>query len=733
MKAPTPRRFAALSLAIAIVILPVAGFAQAPDERPPPGRDRILSVPRAASPPKIDGVPDDEAWKYAAVADRFWIVEQEHWPAEQTEVLVTSDAKFLYFAFRAHDSQPDRIVALDTRRDASLKGDDQVCIELDPFLSHREVSSYCINARGTVSDSIAGGRASQEAWKGSWEGAARRTPDGWTAEMAIPFDILNFEDGATTFGVNFLRYQNRTAEWSRWADTTVQDLPEERGRLTGLTPGRVSQRYPLTAMPYLLGGKNIPDMQGDIQRWLVNGGIDIRYQPKTNLTGVLSINPDFSQVEEAVTDITFSYNEKFKVDNRPFFQEGSAYFGKTELFYTNSVPNFYGGVKLFGRQSGVMYGALATLSPDERIDGVLQLQWEIDARHSIGIQFVGTDQQDFRNGVLYGNVQARERFGLLYQVEGAVSRTELQPGGDGWFLQPMVGWKGNYWTLKATGYRYTSDYHPALGLLADDLLGTRGVDPSFSIYRETAKGFLRVLNAYAAWNWRETEDGLLQQRNISAGGSVELRYQVRLGIYYSGGLYRPLLDGIPNNWSEEFNHDRTLGGTIDLLTRSSFLQFGGSYTGGNLGGGEYKYMSGYLASRPTATTSIKVTAERAYSFGYSDQVVVNAGWDITPQHNLYARYIYNDGDDYYRAAYTWHVTRNVDLFVVYDKQPGEDASVSAKLVIGLPIPFPSAGAAEPRPTGPRPPEPVPPPKPQTRFSPRDAWIAGKGDVSPALH
>jgi hypothetical protein len=180
-------------------------------------------------------------------------------------------------AFRVYDSQPDKIVALDTRRDASLKRDDQVCVELDPFLSYREVSDYCINARGTVSDSIAGGRASQQAWKGTWDGAARRTPYGWSAEMAIPFEILNYEAGTTTFGVNFLRYHNRSAQWSRWADTTVQHLPEECGCLTGLSPPRVAQRSPLTAMPYVLGGRNIPDEDGDIKTTLVTAGIDIRY------------------------------------------------------------------------------------------------------------------------------------------------------------------------------------------------------------------------------------------------------------------------------------------------------------------------------------------------------------------------------------------------------------------------------------------------------------------------
>ena len=63
-----------------------------------------------------------------------------------------------------------------------------------------------------------------------------RTDYGWSAEIAIPFAILNFEPGADTFSANFFRYHNRTREFSQWADTTPQDLPEQIGRMTGLAP-----------------------------------------------------------------------------------------------------------------------------------------------------------------------------------------------------------------------------------------------------------------------------------------------------------------------------------------------------------------------------------------------------------------------------------------------------------------------------------------------------------------
>src|SRR5687768_6834980 len=46
-------------------------------ERPPRGSTRVLTVPLTAVAPTLDGALDDAAWRGAAVADRFWISEQQ--------------------------------------------------------------------------------------------------------------------------------------------------------------------------------------------------------------------------------------------------------------------------------------------------------------------------------------------------------------------------------------------------------------------------------------------------------------------------------------------------------------------------------------------------------------------------------------------------------------------------------------------------------------------------------
>ena len=92
---------------------------------------------------------------------------------------------------------------------------------------------------------------------------------------------------------------------------------------------------------------------------LTAAGIDARYQPRPDLTGLFSIAPDFSQIARQLTDLNFSYTEKLRPDPRPFFAEGRGFFGPSDFFYSNRVPDFDVGGKLFGRQGHQRGPALA--------------------------------------------------------------------------------------------------------------------------------------------------------------------------------------------------------------------------------------------------------------------------------------------------------------------------------------------------------------------------------------
>lgn len=684
-----PRTLAALLwlCAGAITTVPPAAAAiaaAARAERPPPGHTRTLMVPRVTQAPVIDGRLDDPAWQDAPVADRFWVSDQQRAPAEQTEVMVAADGEHLYFAFRVFDSRPESIEALQTRRNVGLGVDDQVGVELDTYFNRREVSTYAVNPRGTQYDDVAYGRADKIGWRGDWHAAAVRTDYGWSAEIAIPFSVLNYQSGGRIFGVNFIRYHNRAVEWSRWADITPQYKVEEMGQLTGLELPPRAKPQPWTFMPYALAGRNIPDRRGKPDDVLVAAGIDIRYEPRRNVTGVVSLHPDFSQIETQFTNINFAYTEKVRADARPFFQEGAHYFGSDAMyFYSNRIPDFDYGGKLFAQLGAYQLGVLATHAPDERSDVVLRAVRELDATHSAGLTVVTTDRRGLSNQLVAAQFGGRQPSGVNYAADLAATHTE-EPGGDGSRWRGMGGWRGDHWSVGATLDRVGLAFLPANGLLRSDLPGTRGVSGFASYQRALPAGPARVINGSLVWTGRNTDDGRTQTRNWFGGGSVELRSpQIRAGLFRSEGHYRPNA-GAPGLWTETVNRDRYWTASVDLNTRSSWLGYGISYSSGFVGGADYRYVAPYAWIRPTARTWLNVTTERLEHAGEFDQTIVSARWDVTDQDALAIRTVTADGQHFVRLAYARQVRSGLDIFAVYEAGAEARPRLSLKVMMTYP-------------------------------------------------
>lgn len=664
-------------------------------QAPLPGHQRLLYVPQlkpvrstAISPPVIDGKLGDTAWEQANVSQGFWCSLQDKPPTDQTQVLVIMDRDYLYFGFRMYDAEPDAIESTITVRDVGLGYNDSITIQLDTFFNRRDISEFSINPRGTQTDDIAGGRSSKTEWKGDWSGAAARTEFGWTAEFAIPFAILNYRDGDSVFGVNFMRYQSRTREYSFWADTTPQNLTEEMGQLAGLALPSLENRKPWTFMPYALAGKNIPDRTGEVQDSILTAGIDMRYQPRPDLTGMIALNPDFSQVEDAVTDISFSYTEKARADYRPFFAEGAGYFSAAEdgnqYFYSNRVADFDLGAKSFGRIGRIQFGSFLSKAPEDRYDFAARSLYEVDETNSAVVSVVGTSQTDFDNLLAVTQFNGRQAYGLNYAIDAAVTDTrdvaaDDAPQGSGSHFEGSLGWRWDHVFINGGGDKYDSDYFPANALLDEDLPGTRGVSLTSGYYRELRSPVWRVVESYVGVNYRETEAGLKQRQKMFASGSIEFYNDMRVRLYADAGYYRPVSD-IRGVFESTINYDRLYSISTDFNTRSSRYSGGIRYDWGNLGGGPYEYSAAYGWWRPLNPVFLSATAERTDSFGIFDQLVLLSSWDITPEHALAGRYIYTETTEFYRLAYAHRPRKGLDIFAVYDDSTEKDAEYSIKLV-----------------------------------------------------
>ena len=198
-------------LALVFISLSTSLFANEPQ----------ITINTTATPPVIDGVLDDEAWKNASLVTEFYQrVPVEGAPAsESTEVYLAYDSDMLYIGARMHDRDSEGIVARELREDAEFLGDDIFTIAIDSVLDRRNAFAFYMNALGTKFDArIEDNSRYRGEWDGIWYGATSRNEKGWIAEFAIPFKTLSIASDSTTWGLELERYIRRRNEFVYWAN-----------------------------------------------------------------------------------------------------------------------------------------------------------------------------------------------------------------------------------------------------------------------------------------------------------------------------------------------------------------------------------------------------------------------------------------------------------------------------------------------------------------------------------
>ncbi|MFQ5754284.1 MAG: carbohydrate binding family 9 domain-containing protein, partial [bacterium] len=224
---------------------------------------RYITALRANQRPDIDGHLNDPAWEAVSFQAHFLQREPVEGAAatEKTEVGVLYDEQNLYFGIKCYDSEPDRIIAREMRRDARLTDDDYFALIIDTYHDHRSGYYFTTNPNGAKRDGVIAneGRDYNSAWDGVWWCKARIAENGWFAEIAIPWKTLRFaREDSSTWGINFARTIRRKNEQVFW-QLVPRDFGyfglfrlSEAGTLQGMRNLRTGGN--LEIRPYFLGG-----------------------------------------------------------------------------------------------------------------------------------------------------------------------------------------------------------------------------------------------------------------------------------------------------------------------------------------------------------------------------------------------------------------------------------------------------------------------------------------------
>jgi len=431
--------------------------------------------------PVIDGVLDDEVWALASGIEGFVQVEPEFGRPSpfRTVVLVGFTPDTLYVGFRNFDHEPAKIAAAVTSRDGELDRDDTVAVLLDTFRNGRTAYYFATNTLGVQADGKVAdnGRTVESEWDAAWECASSRTADGWTVEFAIPFKVLRFKGGDDVgWGVNFQRLVPRRLETSVWSGPGESEWRvSEFGVIDGLAV-KAADFKKIVFIPYAL----IAAEKGE--ELFTKVGADLRFRITDNLSGDLTINPDFALIEADVEEVNLTRFELFVPEKRPFFLEGNEmYEQRIRQFYSRRIGDITAGGKVVGEVGGFDLAAIATRADLFTDDGtaapentdadytVLRAQRGVFGPSTIGL--LAANRRAGGEDVGSIGVDATLFFSGTLGLTGQFLRSHgpTNDGTIGWFLRPAYDSANTHFHI-----RYTSleaglvDNVNAIGFLEDD-------------------------------------------------------------------------------------------------------------------------------------------------------------------------------------------------------------------------------------------------------------------------
>jgi len=489
---------------LSLLVLPAGLLAQASTSNDPAAP--VAEARRTAAAPAIDGLLDEPAWASVPAVSEFRQKDPtEGAPAsEATQVRILYDDSFLYIGVHLLDSDPSLIRASELRRDNELESDDSFTIVLDSHHDHRNAFLFRVNPRGTRFDALIRNESFRifTEWDEDWTVAATIGEAGWTAEIAIPFNILRFSgDQEQLWGVNFerrIKRKNESDYWTSWNRDFDFFQVSQAGHLRGLSEIRPSER--LRIRPYFLGGyESLGTLDPPRSRRQWEAGLDdVKISLHSNLTADLTLNPDFAQTEVDDLQVNLTRFSLFFQEKRQFFIEGSDLFRMRIRFYHFGPPPlepFYsrriglsedrepipvlGGGKLTGKVAGFDLGLL-NMQTDQYKDqpgenfAVARVRKEIFGRSYIGGIF--TNRQ---GGAEWNRVAGADAAFVLLDhltVGGMLAKSAtrgVQSQQSVW--NAGFEWQSDFFDAGANYLKVDPNFNPGIGFVRrhDRLAGAR--------------------------------------------------------------------------------------------------------------------------------------------------------------------------------------------------------------------------------------------------------------------
>lgn len=477
---------------------------QAQDQEPPVYQATFLE-----EDPDIDGeIRAEKLWEGVPIAKDLIQIKPNYGSpvSEKTEIRIAYSKTTFYVAAICYDSEPDKLVVSDSRRDADLNDEDSFLFIIDTYHDRLNGFLFGTNAQGMEYDAqidnegkgnfnanrqqggVIGGTNIN--WDATWKVRTQMGEYGWSAEFAIPLRSLRFASGDDkTWGLNFRRNISKNTETAYWT-TLPLGFDMKRlslaGKLTGLNlknPGNLKViPYALTQM---VSDKSVDPTANDTN---FEAGLDVKYSITPSMTLDLTYNTDFAQVEVDDQQVNLDRFNLFFPEKRPFFLENAGQFtvgapGEVDLFFSRRIGldqgrivPIIGGGRVSGKVGQTNIGLLSMFTEDVDDFGVDKNNYSVarvnhnfgGSRSSLGGMFVNRaglgDADDDYNRVFA--MDGKWGIGNKAEVTGFLAKSNT-PGTDekdhAFKLLANYEWDG--WNLRAGYTEVAPGFNPEVGFL----------------------------------------------------------------------------------------------------------------------------------------------------------------------------------------------------------------------------------------------------------------------------
>lgn len=627
-------------------------------------------------PPTIDGDLSDECWASATKITDFYHRQSGVSALEKTTAWMTYDDESIYVAWDCRDSEPKLIRAQQTKRGGEMWEDDHVCFIIDPFSEFRwaALNHFRVNLLGTQTHNVQSSETGKAEWTGDWESGVKRQADGYTVEMRIPFSILKYDWRKPNISVAFVRKHARLAQ-EFWAPNTGKngDLINIF-HLEDFRPP-ANRPKPVTMIYALLGTGSANEDSGV--------GIDLKHSLTPSLSGLLTVNPDFRNVEQQVDSVDFTYTERVLDDTRPFFREGTQYFPGSRVAYSRRIGEIDAGAKLVGLVGKTKVAFMNARRFDSESYTIGQVGRQFGPNGDY-YAWVGGAQSDVETGsylttfTTVGGQLRRSKtssVNIQYDYLNSASSIDSKQGArERLYAQSNSGPRKLEFYLARV--EVDQDYAPYLGIEQDTDL--KAWETWFWVWDTPETGSIERWDAGFGYETADHLDGSRFYDYISPYIDFSWRNGRSAGLSYTGN-------------HRLSNRDSFLTLTYGWGRKDIYRPGGIQYSFGRLVGGDYTYLS--LTQGVRLSDSLSAQAWLEYSkigepsaeAGTARQMVFSANYDINPERGIVARLIRREGSTNLYFAYRQKVRAGLDAYLIYGDPNAEKTTDTILLKLIRPL------------------------------------------------